>query len=467
MENKVFLLESHLFELNDRYYLYDVYGESIVSVDYIAYCIAKICNGKRVEDIIEEIKKSFDFDEQEILEAIKELKDIGLLKEKPVQVRGRCDSISFPEEMGISGLALHLVHDCNLRCSYCYGSGGSFGGPRDYMTEETATKAIDFLLKQNPENKNFSIIYFGGEPLMNFDLLKKVTKYCRDIENRTNKKFSLGMTTNGTLVSDDVIKYCDDNNISISISIDGPKEVHDGCRKCADGTGSFDKLIGNVNELLERRDGKVTARITLTKKNLGLYNIMDSIGKMGFKKVNVALVSVDENSPLEIKQEDFPTLRQEYLKIAEDVFEKVKKKEYSAANVFYPYLKMFHRKEIMFYNCGAGRHYLAVSPDGGLYLCHRFAGMEEYKLGDVDNGLIAGKQKEIINSHVDGKNQCKDCWARYICGGGCFYNAVEKGGKINDAPAYFCESYQDIFEISIYLYERIKNEVPEFLEQLK
>lgn len=466
MKEKVYLLENHAFEIDKRYYIYEVYGENILSVDYVTYCVAKTSNNKFVEEIIKELHSTQGISEIEIVEAINELKDIGLLKEKPEELKHRCSDIDFPTEMGISGLALHLVHDCNLRCTYCYGAGGSFGGPRDYMSEETAIKAIDFLLKQNPKNKKFSIIYFGGEPLLNFELLKKVTKYCRDIEKRSDKSFSLGMTTNGTLVSEQVLQFCDDNNISISISIDGTKEVHDECRKCADGSGSFDKLIDNVNNLLRKRDGKATARITLTRKNLALYDILNGVENMGFKKVNVALVSVDENSPLNINQSDFPILREEYIKIAKDVLNKSKRKEYSAANIFYPYLKMFHKKQIMFYNCGAGRHYLAVSPDGGLYLCHRFAGMDEYKLGDVEEGLIEGKQKDIINSYVDAKNKCDICWARYICGGGCFYNSVEKGGKINDAPEYYCDSYKDIFEIAIYLYELIKESNPEFLDQL-
>ena len=461
-----YIVETHMFKYENKPFIFEVIGQNLYDVDEDTYNIAQLCDGSSSDTIVQIARDKYGLDNEYTKNILSDLEKNKLIMDQKAHIFHRTEKIEFPDKMPIYALALHVAHDCNLRCLYCYGSGGSFGGPRDYMDEKTALRSIDFLLENAPVELQYSIIFFGGEPLMNYDLIKKVTEYCRKKEKETGKVFNLGMTTNGTLLNDEMMEYFDKNGITIGISIDGPKEIHDQCRKCADGSGSFDSMFKNVEKLLERRDGKVTARITLTRKDLEMHKITHEVENMGFKKVNVALVEADENTPFAIHKEDLEVINQEYKIIAEEMYNAIIERRKFYTNIFYSHLSMLHNKNIMFYNCGAGRRYMAVAPDGSLYLCHRFAGMENYKMGDVFNGILPGTQKNVINAHVDAREECQECWARYICGGGCFYNSVEKGGSLYKSPNFYCESYKCLFETSMYLYWKLNSYDPTIVERL-
>ena len=457
-----------MFEMEGKQFIFDVYKSNLYALDSLCYEVAKLCNGDDIQQVYKTVSAKVALKESEFTEIIDELSELGLIFEKDNMPKyiSEFNPDIIPDDYPIYALALHVVHDCNLRCAYCYGEGGSYGGVRKPMSKEVAIRAIDFLLEQGKDQKEYSVIFFGGEPLMNFELIKVVTQYCKAKEQEKDIKIYLGMTTNGTLLTEEVLDFLDENDISVGVSIDGPQEVNDTCRKCVDGSGSFAKILPNIKEIIRRRDGRVTARVTLTKKHLNMYDIAQYMEELGFRKVNVALVSADEKSPLAIQKEDYQTISNEYKKIAEKTFQSIKNRERFFTNIFTSHLRILDNKNPLIFNCGAGRKYMAVSPEGDLYLCHRFAGENQYKMGNVYSGIIAERRKEVFRAHVDAREECSECWARYLCGGGCFYDSYEKGGDLMSAPEDYCDSYRDLYEITMCLYWKIKELNPEILETL-
>lgn len=446
------MIENHTFSTKKGYYFFGVNHLEAFELDKEAFdCIQALNNGMDIsmcnyDDILDELI------EQKILIDQDEIKNnFGAVEE----------FVDFP----LQSLALHLVHDCNLRCTYCYGEGGSYGGERKPMTEEVAYKAIDFLISHSGDLPSINITLFGGEPLLNMPLIKKIVEYSRKKEQETEKEITLGTTTNATLLDEETRKYLNENNITVGISIDGPKEVHDSCRITANGQGSYDQMIDNTKNLLNERDGRVTARITLTRNDMEMDKIMQYIEEMGFRKVNVAFVSGEDNSPITIKNEDFEIIAREYEKIADRMVNALKNREPFYNNIFYSHLRQLNNKAPMLYNCGAGRRYMAVDPDGSLFICHRFVGKDDYKLGTVFDDINKEKVKEVAYAYVEHKETCKSCWARYLCAGGCFYNSYEKGGNLLAAPDVYCDLYRKQYEIVIELYSRIKAISPNFIEE--
>ena len=445
------IIENHIFKTNHGYYFYGVNNMQAYEIDEETFNCIKLINSQE------------DISEAEYEPIITELIEAGIL----INHEEDKDNFGIVEEyvdFPIKSLALHLVHDCNLRCTYCYGEGGSYGGERKPMTEEVAYKSIDFLLSHSGDLENVSITLFGGEPLLNMPLIRKIVSYCRDKEKEFGKEINLGMTTNATLLDQETREYLNRNNITVGISIDGPKEVHDSCRVNVNGSGSYELMIDNTKELLKERDGRVTARITLTRNCLKMDDIMQYIEQMGFRKVNVAFVSGEDDSNITIKKEDFEIIANEYEKIANRMLTALKENKPFYNNLFYGHLRQLHDKSPMLYNCGAGRRYLAVDPEGNIYICHRFVGKKDYKVGTVYSDIDKEKVREVAYAHVDHKEGCKDCWARYLCAGGCFYNSYEKGGNLLAAPEDYCELYKKQYEVSIELYNNIKNISPSFLE---
>lgn len=446
------IIENHTFSTNTGYYFFGVNHLEAFKLDKEAFeCIQALNNdedvsGRNYNDILEElIDQKILIDQDEVKHNFGEVEEF----------------VDFP----LQSLALHLVHDCNLRCTYCYGEGGSYGGERKPMTEETAYKAIDFLISNSGELSSVNITLFGGEPLLNMPLIKKIVEYSRKKEQETGKKITLGTTTNGTLLTEETRKYLTDNDITVGVSIDGPKEVHDSCRININGQGSYDQMIENTKNLINERSGRVTARITLTRNCMQMDKIMQFIEGMGFRKVNIAFVSGDDDAPITIKKDDFEIIAQEYEKIADRMVNALEHNVPFYNNLFYSHLRQLNNKKPMLYNCGAGRKYMAVDPDGNLFICHRFVGKDDYKLGTVFSEINKEKVKEVAYAYVDHKETCKSCWARYLCAGGCFYNSYDRGGNLLAAPDVYCDLYKKQYEISIELYSRIKNISPNFIEE--
>lgn len=445
------LIENHTFSTSKGNYFFGVNKFDLFKMDDDIYeCVKRIKNGGKIEE--------------ENPELIDELIEAGILVEnEKLNNYGKVwEFVDFP----VQSLALHLVHDCNLRCTYCYGDGGSYGGVRKPMSEEVAMQAVDFLIKNSQDLEQVNITLFGGEPLLNMPLIHKIVEYCKVKEKETGKKITLSTTTNATLLNEETRTYLNENNISVGISIDGPREIHDSCRVNVEGNGSFDYMIHNTEKLLEERDGRVTARITVTRNCLEIDRIMRYIEKMGFRKVNVAFVSGEDDSPITIKQEDFIKIGKEYEKIAERMYEALKNDIPFYNNIFYSHLRQLNKKFPMLYSCGAGRKYFAVDPDGNLYICHRFVGKDEYKVGNVFGTINREKVGEVAYAYVEHKDECKSCWARYLCAGGCFYNSYENGGNLLAAPKEYCELYKKMYEVAIELYYRLNEISPDFMDEL-
>lgn len=445
------LIENHTFSTENGYYFFGVNHLEAFELDKEAFeCIQSLnsdmeISADKCNDILDELIKN-----KILIEKAEIKNNYGKVE----------DFVDFP----LQSLALHLVHDCNLRCTYCYGEGGSYGGERKAMTEEVAFKAIDFLLNHSGELPTVNITLFGGEPLLNMPLIRKIVEYSRKKEQETGKEITLGTTTNATLLDKETRQYLNDNNITVGISIDGPKDIHDSCRINVNGHGSYDQMIDNTKNLISERKGRVTARITLTRNCMQMDQIMQFIEEMGFRKVNIAFVSGEDNSPITIKKSDFEIIAKEYEKIADRMVDALKHDKPFYNNIFYSHLRQLNDKSPMLYNCGAGRKYLAVDPNGNLFICHRFVGKEDYNVGTVFTEIRKEKIKEVAYAYVDHKETCKTCWARYLCAGGCFYNSYEKGKNLLAAPDTYCDLYKKQYEIVIELYSRINAIAPHFIE---
>lgn len=465
MNQEYFKCEMHLFE-KDSYYCFSVKHGNVYQVDEVTYNLLKYCDHNTYQELEQFFNENNYGTSDEFDELLQELCELELLKSESVPDKGnKMELLGMPtEQSAVCHIALHISQDCNLRCLYCYGDGGCYGAERTYMSEEVALKAVDFLVDYSGKSKDLSIIYFGGEPLLNFDLIKKVTKYVRKVELETNKRFKLNMTTNGTLIDDEeVLNFLDENKIGITLSMDGTKEYHDRYRVFEDGTGSYDIMMQGTEKLLKRRNGKVTARMTIGKHNVKFSEISKEVGKLGFKTVLFSFASVDDDSMLKLKEDDFKVIEEEYKKAAEDTIQSlIEKKVFTPLNIFEEHIYKIHEKRYVVYQCGGGRSYLSVTPSGGIFVCHRFAEDKNFQMGNVYDGLEDDSQKSYIHANVEERSDCSNCWGRYICGGGCYYESVHNAGSLDKVNQDFCKVYKKYFEYCIHIYHKVKSITPDF-----
>lgn len=384
-------------------------------------------------------------------------------------VEYQCDAMKkvYPTERPIESISLEIANDCNLACKYCYGDCGAYGGIRQIMSLEKAIEGIDFLIKNSGEIKKLKVCFFGGEPLMNFKVMKEVVKYCREKEKEIGKEFLFSMTTNATLLNDEINQFIIENKVSVMVSLDGSKNINDEYRVFPNGSGSFDLIESKVKELLKHKN--LVARATVCSPNLKLSEIGESIKSIGFKNIHLSLVNTRENSDLYVNKEDIKTLNKELEVIAKNLveYEKINKN----SNVKYPIAifddilaSLFHNR-IRVHSCGAARGSVAITSEGNIYPCHRFSNFDGYKLGDCRSGIDPMKAEEFRTLSVDDKEDCKSCWARYLCGGGCHHTCALYYGSIKKAPKNYCDFYKKIIELSLYIYWKLKQNNEEIFKQ--
>lgn len=414
----------HAFENNGYYIVLDVNSGSIHSVDEMVYDILKAFpNSFSIPDVIQKFNGKYDEDSlRQACEEIKELEKEGLLYSPDLDEELLWAQLK--KNNGVKALCLNIAHDCNLACKYCFASKGDYNTHRGLMSEEVACKALDFLAAHSGSRKNIEVDFFGGEPLLNFDVVKKAVAHGREIEKEGKKKFHFTITTNGTLLNDEIIDYINENMENVVISLDGRKEVNDAMRYYRGGQGSYDRIVPLAKKLVEARNGKqYYIRGTFTAKNIDFAEDVFYIADLGFREVSVEPV-VGTGEPFHLREEHIPAILEEYDRLAKMYL------DYTAEG---NQLKFYHFN-INLYNgpcvhrrvlaCGAGFEYLAVSPEGYLYPCHQFVGQEEFIIGTVEEGIqneeIAARFK---NCNIMTKDECKNCWAKYFCSGGCHANA--------------------------------------------
>lgn len=353
----------------------------------------------------------------------------------------------------VKALCLHIAHDCNLACRYCFAEEGEYHGRRALMSYEVGKQALDFLIQNSGNRKNLEVDFFGGEPLMNFQVVKDLVKYGREQETIHNKKFRFTLTTNGILLDDDIMEFANKEMSNVVLSIDGRKEVNDHMRPSRNGKGSYDIILPKFEKVAESRNqNNYYVRGTFTHNNLDFSEDVKHMAELGFKQISVEPVVALPEEKYAITEEDLPKLYEEYDKLAKYMIEK--KKEGKGFNFFHFMIDLTGGPCVAkrLSGCGSGTEYLAVTPWGDLYPCHQFVGEEEYLMGNVFEGVKRTDLREEFKcSNVYSKEKCKKCFSKFYCSGGCAANAYKFHGNINDAYDIGCELQRKRVECAIML----------------
>lgn len=442
----------HIFKQLGFNIAMDVESGAIHILEDIAAEVLKLTKAPMSENCPKEIQDALQdkFDTKKVQEAYNELYELynnGMLFTE------RDYEINIPNEYPIKALCLHIAHDCNLRCKYCFAEGGDYAKGRKIMPFEVAKAAIDFVIEKSGTRKNIEIDFFGGEPLMGFDTVKKTVEYARSVEKDHNKNFRFTLTTNGILLTDEVMDYLNEEMSNVVLSLDGRKDVNDSVRVGINNTGSYDRIVPKFQAFVNRRGGKdYYIRGTFTAANLDFSEDVKHMKELGFKQTSVEPVVLDPSSPLAIKEEHLPTIFEEYDNLTRIIADYKKNGDFF--NFFHFMVDLEQGPCVIkrVKGCGCGGEYVAITPDGDIFPCHRFAGMEEFKMGTVFNGEI---NNDIVNkfgqSTVLGKKDCEECWAKYFCSGGCPANNYNSNGDILKPHKISCELERKRLECAIAL----------------
>ena len=441
----------HQFKLEDVNVVMDVYSGAIHIVDDVVYELVSAYESKTTG----ELKQTFEqkYDENVLNEAIKE---IEILKEQEMLFTEDIYEKSFLPDFKnrkpvIKALCLHIAHDCNLGCKYCFAGEGEYHGDRSLMSFDIGKKAIDFILQNSGNRKNLEVDFFGGEPLMNFEVVKQIVEYARSVEKDYNKNFRFTITTNGVLLNDEIEQYINENMYNVVLSIDGRKEVNDLMRPARNGKGSYDLILPKYKKIAESRNQEnYYVRGTFTRNNLDFAKDVIHLVDEGFKQISMEPVVSAEEAPYSLKEEHLPILFEQYEELARHLIQK--KNENDEYNFFHFMIDLKQGPCVSkrLSGCGSGSEYVAVTPQGDLYPCHQFVGLEEFKLGTVTEGITnTVKQKQFQACNVYTKVECQDCWAKFYCSGGCSANAYQFHGDINRAYKIGCELEKKRLECAI------------------
>jgi uncharacterized protein len=388
-------------------------------------------------------------DAQEICEGLEDLVRAGLLMSQAPELDGYLP----PAEHVVKALCLHAAHDCNLRCSYCFAGAGAFGGDRSLMPFETGRKALDFLFRSSGNRRHVEVDYFGGEPLMNFPVVKELILYGEEESRRRGKTLKQTLTTNGVLLEGEVLDFLDQHDVALVLSLDGRREVHDRMRPAVNGRGSYDAVLPHFKAAVDGRGGEnYYLRGTYTRFNKDFFLDVRHMVESGFGLVSVEPVVARPEEAYAFREEDLPTLYAQYEELARYHVERAGA---GAPFLFFHYNLDLDRGPCLpkrLSGCGAGHEYLAVSPDGALYPCHQFVGEAAFAMGDIDAGVTKPEIGEAFRlSHVLTKEKCMGCWARFYCSGGCHANAWNFNHDLKEPYAIGCELEKKRLECAIWI----------------
>lgn len=440
----------HNFSIDENNLVIDVNSGAVHVVDEVTQDVLELYDKFSAEEIFKALADKYDRAElTDVLSEIKELIKEGLLFSED----GQYENYQLSTKPIVKALCLHVAHDCNLRCRYCFASTGHFGGQRTLMTAETGKRAIDFMIAQSGNRKHCEIDFFGGEPLMNFDVVKEIVAYGKDKALLYGKIFKFTLTTNGVLLKDEVIDFLNQENISVVLSLDGRPEINDFMRPFPNGKGCYDVILPKFRRLAESRDNEnYYIRGTYTHNNLDFAADVEHIADLGFAHISVEPVVAPDSADYAFRPEDIPILKEEYNKLTSKYLERYNEGE--AYNFFHFNLDLEGGPCLpkRLSGCGAGHEYLAVDPEGNLYPCHQFVGREEYKLGHVVTGISKVDQiKKFQEAHIYNKEKCQKCWAKFYCSGGCHANAEAANGNLLEPYEIGCELTKKRLECAIYI----------------
>ena len=447
----------HCYKLGGLNIVLDVCSGSVHAVDEVAYDIIKAYENSERQEITAEILEKYgdreDVTEEEInacFEQIEELKAAGKLF-APDTFAPMAGTLKQKSAGVIKALCLHVAHTCNLNCSYCFASQGKYHGDRAVMSLEVGKRALDFLIENSGSRRNLEVDFFGGEPLMNFDMIKELVAYARKIEKAAGKNFRFTLTTNGVLVNDDVINFANREMSNVVLSLDGRKEVHDRYRVDYNGVGSWKKIVPKFQRFVEKRGNKnYYMRGTFTHANPDFLNDIKEMLSLGFTELSMEPVVCAPDDPSALTYDDLPIVMQQYEQLASLMLESEKQ---GKPFTFYHYMLDLKNGPCIYKRisgCGSGTEYMAVTPWGDLYPCHQFVGEEKFKLGDIWTGVSnTSVQDEFAACNVYTRPECADCWAKLYCSGGCAANAYHATGSVNGVYSYGCELFRKRMECAI------------------
>lgn len=440
----------HKFKMKDKYFCLDVNSGIIHVIDELTDRVLDIYDGSNREAVHEALDATENASElDELMDEIDEL-----IKEEMLYAPMSEEFKLVVEEKPIvKALCLNIAHDCNLACKYCFASQGDYGGvKRELMSFDVAKRAVDFLIAMSGTRQHCEIDFFGGEPLLNWDVVKQTVEYVESIQAAHNKIFKLTLTTNGVLLTQDKIDYVNEHNISLVLSIDGREEVHNRMRPSAGGTDTYKTVAKNLVNAVKQRDGReYYVRGTYTHNNLDFTKDVIAMSDLGFEHLSMEPV-VGKEGEYVLRDEDLPILEKEYEKLA-DLYLQRQKDGWGEKFNFFHFRMDLYRGPCMakrLRGCGAGHEYMAIVPNGDIYPCHQFVGRDGYVLGNVFEGLKNFDiPREFRNTHVFTKPTCAKCWAKFFCSGGCHANNETFGGSIKELYELGCKLQKKRIECAI------------------
>lgn len=449
----------HCYKLGGLNIVLDVFSGSVHVVDEVAYDIIEMYEKKEREQIIAEILEKYgtreDVTREEIEECFTQIEELKQAKKlfTPDTFAPMAGALKQKTSGVVKALCLHVAHTCNLNCAYCFASQGKYQGERALMSLEVGKRALDFLIEHSGSRRNLEVDFFGGEPMMNFDMVKELVAYARVREKEAGKNFRFTFTTNGVLIDDDMIDFVNREMSNVVLSLDGRKEVHDRYRVDYAGNGSWEKIVPKFQKLVQARGNKnYYMRGTFTHANPDFLKDIEKMLELGFTELSMEPVVCAPDDPSALTEEDMVIVKEQYEKLAELMLEHHRE---GKPFTFYHYMIDLKGGPCIYKRvsgCGSGTEYMAVTPWGDLYPCHQFVGEEAFKLGNIWDGVTNTEtQNEFGNCNVYSRPECHDCWAKLYCSGGCAANAYHATGAITGVYKNGCELFKKRMECAIML----------------
>ncbi len=445
----------HQYKNNGYDIVLDVNSGSVHLVDDLAYDVIAVYDhcldkGQAREAVLNELSSKYS--EEDLLEVMEDIDELIAQEKLFTEDIYQDYIIDFKNrETVVKALCLHITHDCNLACRYCFAEEGEYHGRRALMSLEVGKQALDFLVANSGKRRNLEVDFFGGEPLMNWDVVKEIVAYGRELEKKHDKNFRFTLTTNGVLLNDDMLEFINKEMSNVVLSIDGRKEVHDYMRPFRNGKGSYDLIVPKFNKVAESRNQtNYYVRGTYTHENLDFSEDVLHLADMGFEQISVEPVVAPKEASYAIQEEDLPTLFEQYDKLAAELLKRRQNGEF--VNFFHFMIDLEGGPCVAkrLSGCGSGTEYLSVTPWGDLYPCHQFVGQDEFLLGNLRDGIVNKPvQDEFKCCNVYAKPACKDCFAKFYCSGGCAANAYNFDGTITGNYEIGCELQRKRIECAI------------------
>jgi len=447
----------HQYQLNGYNIVLDTCSGSIHAVDEVAYDVIALYPGRSAGEIADALLEKYadrpDVTREELLRCVGDVAALEKAGKLFTPDTFAPLAAAFKERSGgvVKALCLHVAHTCNLNCAYCFASQGKYHGDRAVMSFEVGRQALDFLVAHSGTRTNLEVDFFGGEPLMNWDVVKRLVAYARSIETAAGKRFRFTLTTNGMLIDDDVIDFANREMSNVVLSLDGRKEIHDRCRVDCAGNGSWERIVPRFQKLVAARGNKnYYMRGTFTHANPDFLKDIDAMLDLGFTELSMEPVVCAPDDPAALTREDLPVVLKQYELLAEKM---IRRQKEGRPFTFYHYMIDLTGGPCIYKRisgCGSGTEYMAVTPWGDLYPCHQFVGEERFRLGDIWHGVDnTAVQEEFRSCNAYTRPECADCWARLYCSGGCAANAYHATGSIRGVYGYGCELFRKRMECAI------------------